>query len=170
MTLRAFSHTLEYPLHRWHAYRVDDAPPVYGPGLYPFRQHSIIPLPRRDHEINATRTKKGPAAPSTVRLSPSSEHRAWRNEYVSLSPGAGSTVTMRTSLFVTTLLVLEVQIDIDLTSARIALPSTIPWPLHEQALTKARRAKELIERARAERDDGAVVADKVLRLADGTRP
>lgn len=61
------------------SYIVDSTEIVYGPGWWPFYRHGT---------------------PTGIRVSPDTEFRSWRNEYVLIFPRTGATAAARVHLYV----------------------------------------------------------------------
>jgi hypothetical protein len=107
-------------------YVVDDCGITYGPGWWPYH---------RDGK------------PGTVRVSPNTEFRSWRNEYVLISPSPSltepATAVARLQLFVRPqgmgAMTVAARIGVDIRQRTFSLPDGLPAELHEQATVKGRR-------------------------------
>ncbi|MFE5847197.1 hypothetical protein ACFQ7N_36820 [Streptomyces niveus] len=144
------------PLGDW-SYAIDGSAVFYGPGWYPLHHcvlrneaHPAAPLTTR-------RVPTGRTRPAPVRLSPNTELRAWRNEYVGLRPydhrvhaDAKMFVNRRGAGAMTWALSME----IDLRAEEITVPDACPPELREQAEAKGHRVLALLLAARQERYRG----------------
>jgi len=117
-------------------YVVDDYDITYGPGWWPYH---------RDGK------------PGTVRVSPNTEFRSWRNEYVLISPNltASATVVARLHLFLRAqgmgAMTVAACIGVDIRQRTFSLLDGLPTELHEQATVKGRRLLDLILAGRTDR-------------------
>ena len=146
----------------------------YGPGWYPFHKH----VTRREKDprapLNDREVPTGRTIPATVRISPDVENRAWRNEYVQLTP-VDQRVKARLQLYVGReegcLLVRTVTLQIDLGAMRVTLPDQIPaGPLRHQAAVKGERILDLLAASLQERGHGVGEPRAVLGSWDRGDP
>lgn len=122
-------------------YVLDAQSVLYGPGWYPFHKHVTRrekdpAYPLNDREVPTWRT-----VPAPVRISPDVANRAWRNEYVQLTP-VDHRVKARLQLYAGReqgcLLVRTVTLQIDLRAMRVTLPDQIPaGPLRHRPPSRA---------------------------------
>lgn len=147
---------LALPLGNW-SYAIDDGVVLYGAGWYPLHKavlrnetHPTAPLVT--HQVST-----GRAMPAPVRLSPNTELRAWRNEYVGLRP-YDHRVHADVNLFVNRrgagAMTWALSIEIDLRAEAVTVPDGCPPELHEQAEVKGHRVLALLLAARHERYTG----------------
>jgi hypothetical protein len=139
-------------------YVLDKNAVFYGPGWYPFHKH----VTRREKDprapLNDREVPTGRTIPAAVRISPDVENRAWRNEYVQLTP-IDHRVKARLQLYAGReegcLLVRTVTLQIDLGAMRVTLPDQIPaGPLRHQAAVKGERILDLLAASLHERGHG----------------
>lgn len=122
-------------------YAVDDAGLTYGAGPWPFRRFDDGHL-------------------ATVRIAPSSEYRAWRNEYVLVHPnedGSGAEAQLQLWLRPQGMggYVLRVNVTLDLARDAYSFAPLHHASLQARAESKAQRILDLVGVARRERDRGA---------------
>ncbi|WP_181786141.1 hypothetical protein [Streptomyces phytophilus] len=139
------------------AYALDDSPGLYGPGWYPFYRE----VTRREpdpHNLTAHVGRDvltGKIEPTSVRISPDKEFRAWRNETVTLYPFHNDArVKALTRLYVGPVTVRRTEIVTDLREQSVILPDGIPGSLRVQAEVKGQRILDFLNAARSERQRG----------------
>ncbi|WP_210581919.1 hypothetical protein [Streptomyces sp. GESEQ-4] len=147
-------------------YVLDAQPVVYGPGWYPFHQQVTRREKDPAYPLNDREVPTGRTVPTSVRISPDVANRAWRNEYVQLTP-VDHRVEARLELFAGREqgcpLVRTVTLQIDLRAMRVTLPDQIPaGPLRHQAAVKGERILSLLMASLQERDQGASEPRSVL--------
>jgi hypothetical protein len=121
-------------------YIVDDHSITFGPGWWPYY---------RDGK------------PGTVRMSPDTEFRSWRNEYILTRPRRSepAQAVARLHLYVRPqgmgAMTVAAQLVIDIRQHTVALPDGLPEHLCEQAATKGQRLLDRILADRRHRRRGA---------------
>ncbi|MEU9700156.1 hypothetical protein [Streptomyces sp. NPDC047981] len=155
---------VQMPLGGW-TYALDDTPVVYGSGWYPFHRHVQRTEPHPAAPLLTRSASTGRTVPTSVRISPDTEFRSWRNEYTVLRP-YDHRVHAHLTLFVEPrgagAMIRRVTAEIDLRASRVTVPAQCPVHLREQAEVKAQRAMALLLAARAERRHGRPAPAAVL--------
>lgn len=146
-------------------YALDDTPVVYGPGWYPFHRQLQRTEPHPDSPLLTRMASTGRTVPTSVRISPDTDFRSWRNEYTLLHP-YDHRVHAHLTLFVeprgTGAMTRRVTAEIDLRTSHVTIPAQCPDHLREQARVKAERAMDLLAAARTERRRGRPAPAAVL--------
>ncbi|MFI0411953.1 hypothetical protein E1264_02680 [Actinomadura sp. KC216] len=141
------------PPGEWN-YILDDFSVHYGPGWWPFYRDG---------------------RPCGIRVSPDTDYRAWRNEYVTLRPGTDAGVTAKATLHCRPqglgAIVVDVRIHIDLRARTTRIVTGCPDEVREQAETKATRLLAFLvahRRARRQGEPEPVTAHQVWTARDVT--
>lgn len=147
-------------LDEWSAYRIDGCATVYGPGWWPFHDHvtELVARPQTTLQM-PERARTGRTRPTSLRISPSCANRAWRNEYVTVSPDRDGErmATARLELVHSRTGRIDthtVHIVLNIEDGTVTLPDSCPPHLRHEAEAKGARILTLIARARMERKAG----------------
>jgi hypothetical protein len=131
------------PAGEWD-YMLDDFQIVFGPGWWPFYDE------RRDDGEQGE--------PAVIRLSPSTEYRAWNTEYVLLGASGEASAEGYLTLYRRRrgmgALVVDVKVTIDMRARSFTIGQECPPAVRAQAEVKARRLLRFLLSARMERRRG----------------